>query len=378
MADESRGSKLEVGASSLSHMVADRSTREEAERRRMLRTQTICLFILAVAAVLTLAYVAKLVLVVLFVSILFAFMLAPIVDFLIRLRLPRPVAALMAMLLVASALYGITFFSYSKAVDFWQDFPKYSRNIRELGAKFQRRAEALRKTTENVLPPTPEERRTVFVRQSQTVSEYLASTVGSFTEIGLVVSFIPFLSFFMLSWQNHVRSATVMLFKMEHRNAAYVTLGLISSMIRSFIVGNVVIGFFLSAVSVIVFGLLGMPYFYFIGVISGFLSVIPYLGVVLAMVPPLVAMMGSFSTEKALVIVVTVLASHVFALNVLYPKILGKRMQLNPLAVSIALLFWGWLWGAMGLILAVPITATIKILLDHTEGFEGYGRWLGE
>jgi predicted PurR-regulated permease PerM len=65
-------------------------------------------------------------------------------------------------------------------------------------------------------------------------------------------------------------------------------------------------------------------------------------------------------------------------LNVLYPKIIGKRLQLNPLAVTLALLFWGWLWGAMGLILAVPITAALKIIFDHVEGLRPWGAWLGE
>jgi predicted PurR-regulated permease PerM len=50
---------------------------------------------------------------------------------------------------------------------------------------------------------------------------------------------------------------------------------------------------------------------------------------------------------------------------------------LSALAVTIALLFWGWLWGAIGLILAIPITATIKVICDHVEGWEPVGRWLG-
>ena len=69
---------------------------------------------------------------------------------------------------------------------------------------------------------------------------------------------------------------------------------------------------------------------------------------------------------------------HLIAMNVLYPMILGKRLQLNPLAVTIALLFWGWLWGAMGLILAVPITGAFKIICDHIDRLRPYGAWLGE
>jgi predicted PurR-regulated permease PerM len=51
---------------------------------------------------------------------------------------------------------------------------------------------------------------------------------------------------------------------------------------------------------------------------------------------------------------------------------------LNPLAVTIALLVWGWLWGAMGLVLAVPITAAMKIVFDHIESLKPYGAWMGE
>jgi len=184
--------------------------------------------------------------------------------------------------------------------------------------------------------------------------------------------------FFMLSWQDHVRSASVMLFSMENRNTAYVMLGLVAGMIRSFIVGNFIIGVFLSACSIAVFGIIGLPYFYFLGVISGFLSLVPYLGVILAVLPPLVADLGHLTTGIFLLVVGSVLGLHLIAMNVLYPKILGKRLQLNPLAVTLALLFWGWLWGAMGLILAVPITGACKIICDHIERLRPYGAWLGE
>ena len=60
-----------------------------------------------------------------------------------------------------------------------------------------------------------------------------------------------------------------------------------------------------------------------------------------------------------------VVGLHLFAMNVLYPMVLGKRLQLNPLAVTISVLFWGWLWGAMGLMLAVPLTGALKIICDN-------------
>jgi predicted PurR-regulated permease PerM len=169
-----------------------------------------------------------------------------------------------------------------------------------------------------------------------------------------------------------------MLFQMKNRNTAYVALGLIAAMIRSFIVGNFVIGLFLSGASIAVFGLIGLPYFYFVGVISGFLSLIPYLGVVLATLPPVIVGLGYLTTATFIIACAFVVGLHFFAMNVLYPMVLGKRLQLNPLAVTIALLFWGWLWGAMGLILAVPLTGALKIICDNVDRLRPFGAWMGE
>ena len=115
-----------------------------------------------------------------------------------------------------------------------------------------------------------------------------------------MAAFVPFLVFFMLSWQDHVRSSTVMLFSLENRNTAYVTLGLIAQMIRGFIVGNVVIGLILGIISTIAFWILGVPFFYVIGMISGVVSLLPYLGIVLAIVPPVVVSMGSLTAQELL------------------------------------------------------------------------------
>jgi predicted PurR-regulated permease PerM len=79
-----------------------------------------------------------------------------------------------------------------------------------------------------------------------------------------------------------------------------------------------------------------------------------------------------------LFLVAAVLALHVISLNLIYPTFLGNRLQLNPLTVTISLLFWGWLWGAMGLVLAIPLTAAAKIIFDHIEVLKPYGAWLGE
>jgi len=222
------------------------------------------------------------------------------------------------------------------------------------------------------------DKNAVTIRQSSNWLNDLTSGALGVTHIVLMAAFVPFLVFFMLSWQDHVRTSTVLLFGTESRDTAFVTLGLIAQMIRGFIVGNVIIGIILAVGSSIAFWILGVPFFWLIGIISGFVSLLPYLGIVLAIFPPVLVSLGSLTTGKLAAIVAVVAVSHLIALNVLYPKIIGSRVQLNPLTVTLALLFWGWLWGAMGLLLAVPLTAAMKIIFDHVEGLRAWGSWLGE
>jgi predicted PurR-regulated permease PerM len=333
--------------------------------------------LLGIALIITFAYYGESVLAVLFFSILLSFALDPLVETLgMYLRLPRALAALIAVILLLSLLYGISYASYSRAIAFVDTVPRYSQKIRSILRPFRQQAEKIKQTGEAVGEPEPTS--VIAVRPVTSWSDMLTHGVGTLTEVFLAASFIPFLTYFLLTWKHHARSSTVMLFPLQHRHTAYVTLGLIGKMLRSYIVGNLMIGLLISGVSVAIFALLKVPFFYFIGFLSGFLSLVPYLGVVLAMVPPLLAGLGQLEAGDLVAVIFSVILLHLFAMNVLYPKLLGSRLKLNPLSVTIALLFWGWIWGAIGLVLAIPITGALKIIFDHVESMKPYAAWLGE
>jgi predicted PurR-regulated permease PerM len=182
----------------------------------------------------------------------------------------------------------------------------------------------------------------------------------------------------MLTWKSHVHSATLHIFPSGQRPAAYRTIGRISEMVRSFIVGNLIVGLLNAAVSTVVFWYVGLPYFYFLGIISAFLGLIPYLGLFFALFAPIAAGMGVLSKSHLLVVFATVIALHIVGMNLLYPKLIGRRLRLNPLAVALSLFFWGWIWGALGLVLAVPLMASAKIIFDFIEPLRGVAQWLGD
>ena len=343
-----------------------------------LEVNSLATTVIAVVAVGAALYFAQLVCVVIMVSLLLAFVLEPLVRLLMRIRLPRGIASMLAVLMLMAGLIELGSISYNKAVDFSQELPKYKAELQQFIVKYRSKAETLTRNTQAVLPKDNNSGRTIEVTQSSSVWTTLTQNLGTATEVIFAASFVPFLTFFMLSWQDHARRSTVLLFRRELRSTAYATVGAIAEMIRAFIVGNFLVAVFIGAISTAVFGVMGIPYFYFVGFISGFLSLVPYVGVLLAFVPPVIAGLGVIHGTGFFLIGVTVLVLHLFSLNVLYPKFLGSRLQLNPLAVTVALLFWGWIWGAMGLILAIPMTAGMKIIFDHIESLRPFGAWLGE
>ena len=334
----------------------------------------------AVIAVVGLIYLLKLVLITILVSLLLAYSLEPLVRGLCQLRVPRWASALSAVLLAVSVTLGVVYFSLNRAVDFADQLPTYSSRIRGLIGKISSQAGRIESGTRSAVEPpqSGEPPVTVKVQQAPGITKLISENGGTIMDVLMGVGFVPFLVYFMLMSKDHFHVATVRLFPKEHRLLAHRTVANISKMIRSYIVANVFLGLVNSAVFVVIFWILGIHYFYFVAPISGFATLIPYLGVFLAPLPPLASGIDNLSKTGVITILVAIIGMHIITINFLYPKIVGRRLRLNPLVVSLSLLFWAWIWGALGLILAIPILGAVKIICDHIDSLRGLGSWLGE
>ena len=193
-----------------------------------------------------------------------------------------------------------------------------------------------------------------------------------------MVSFIPFLVYFMLSWRDHINRSFLQFFHGEDRLVATRSLQGIAEMVRAFVVGNSLLGLMLAVISSLTFGMMRLPYPLLVGPLSGFLSLVPYVGLPLAMAPPLFAALGPNKVSTYVLVIVFVALLHLIALNLLYPKIVGSRVHLNPLVVTFSLMLWGFLWDAPGLLLAIPLTAGLKAVCDNVVGLRPIGKFLGD
>ena len=373
--------------------------------------------LIGLAALIALLYYGRPFFVALIISAMFGFILDPVVELVMQLRLPRPAAAAVVILVAVMAVYVLGLVLWRELAHLSEDLPAYSTRMNELYDKASDKVEGLTHNMAEGLVPRrmrgqaeqieqkPQEAAAARKRKSATpapvapeavtqpiqVQEVRIHTeqqpaisvvygyVSEYFDILLMLSFVPFLVYFMLSWSDHVRKSVLQMFRGEERYMAGKSIAGVAELTRAYILGNFILGAMLAVASTLIFFLFGVPYSPLVGPLSGFLSLAPYVGLPLAVMPPLMAALAipnKFTTILSLILVVAAL--HLVALNFLYPKVVGKRVHLNPLVVTIALMFWSALWGGIGLLLAIPITAGIKAICDNVESLRPYGKLLGD
>jgi predicted PurR-regulated permease PerM len=117
--------------------------------------------------------------------------------------------------------------------------------------------------------------------------------------------------------------------------------------------------------------LLGMPNAALWGALAGILNFIPYVGALVTIALIGIAALVSFdTTNKALLAAGGYFVINLIESNLVTPALLGKRLPLNVVALFVGLLFWGWIWGITGAVLAVPLTVMLKVICDHIEGMK--------
>ena len=367
---------------------------------------TFGLFLTGLGVCVALLYYGRAFCITLVVSVILAFLLEPFVVVLMRLRLPRAGAAFLVCSLTLLLLYSLGFLIVTQLAEFMDELPYYSQRVNQIVDNV---AEQMQKAEEDLYkvvipkrfqaaqptgeqqpakptrrrrnePPPPPPVQEVRIHQEQpsligNAYEYVASLYNVF----LMGSFVPFLVYFMLSWRDHLRKRFLSIFQGPDRAVAGKTWQSIADMARAYVVGNFILGMVLSLASAVCFWTWHLPYWPIVGIISGFLSLVPYVGLPLALVPALAATLMTYDTiSPYLIISAEVGFLHLIGLNLLYPAIVGARVHLNPLAVTIALMFWGTMWGGIGLLLAIPLTAGMKAVFDNIGSLQPYGRLLGD
>jgi predicted PurR-regulated permease PerM len=345
--------------------------------------------VIVILGALALLHFAASVFITLFSAMMLAIALEPLVHLLcVRTRLRRPHASGIVVFLFVAMLYGIFYGTYLRAESFLEDIPAIAGKIRSatIVKDLTSRAEELNRVAAEAgrrfAPPTGFVRpktATPAVQDLETFTGALLHGLGSLSGVIFALGFIPFLVYFILADREPLTRRTRELFPERHRATVEVILLDIERMMRKFLLGNAVIALILSTATVLVFLLVGLPYPVTLGVLSGTLSIVPYLGLPLALLPGgIVGLVFFESGGPFLVLIASVTVFHLTAANYLTPKLVGGGVRLNATASTVALLFFGVLWGGMGLLLGIPILAVLKCIFDNVPSTRRIGRFFGE
>lgn len=336
--------------------------------------------VLAAAGIVGLLWAGKLLFVTFFFALFLSFALHPFVELLERIRVPRVLAVLIVLVLIAALLTFFVVNALDQAETFARNWPMYESKIRSVTARAFGLFAQLEEKTKRLLPEADRSVRSVKLEEGAFDSlSRVVLRLGTVLTLLLYAAAVPMLSFFMLKDREKYAGALTRILRRKGGRAASDFAEGVARVLSGYVLGELFVVLITACITTAGLLVLRVPYSYVLGPLAGVAVLLPYVGVILSTVPALLVAFLS-SDDPALVLKVLAFYSVVQFLegNVLTPFIVGSRVKLHPLAVLIAFLFWGILWGVPGAILAVPLTATVKVVAERFDRFASWAALLGE
>lgn len=337
------------------------------------------LFLLALVAFL---HFAEPVLLPALVALILYFLLKPVVVILHRLRIPRPMGAIVVItILLGSAFTGLSVLQ-EPAARFVEQAPHGIRKIEEKVADLARRLERINTvpgTNAVSLESARSDARFPFLSRLNLPEALLSYTtlLNTATLLTGLLETIVLLYFLLAAGDRFLETLAGALPGQTDKDEAVAIVNDAQQSISSYLSTITVINACVGILVATAMAVLGMPNPTLWGVIAATLNYMPYFGPLSVFTVIVMAGLVYFpSVGQALLPPLVYLAIHAVESNVITPAILGRRLTLNPLVIFLALMFWTWLWGIGGALLSVPLVMIVKILCDHTRPLKPVGEFL--
>ena len=352
----------------------------KAERSALAQVGTVSLVIIATIGVVGALYLGRGLFIPIATALFLNTLLRPFIRYLEKFRVPAALGAALVVLGLVGAVVG-TGVMLAKPVQAWmvhapEKLHDAQTRLRALYKPFQKVSAAAadlgnatsgppgtRTTTVTLAPGTPEFVTRIFGTTASVL-------IGGVTVLLLLYLLLAAGGTFL------VRLMGIIPARANKRAAAH-----IAAEVESAVAAYLAVSTMLYIIEAVLVGLacwaLGMESPLLWAVLTLVLEFIPYIGGAILVVVLTIGALASFdSVGHAIMVPLSYLIISAVQNNLASPILYGSRLKLNPVAVLIAVLFWGFLWGAIGAILAVPIVAAIKILCDHIDALASLGKFL--
>ena len=304
----------------------------------------------ALVVVIGLQYIASDLIAPILLAIFLSILLMPLFRFFRKRGFSSGVSLVLMLVTTIVIAGGLIFFmtwSFSLLRD---SLAVYTDNFRESFTRTSQQIGVSEQTTEvvtNSISPT-------------SITRLFSAIVSSFGSLVLYLVVVPILAILILIQTDKVPKGVSDQLKKE--NPGLSKYSKFADSIMIYVTGRFKVNLVTGLLFALALLLIGVDFPFVWGTLTVFLSFIPYIGLVLAAAPPTLIAFAQDGIVSALVVIIAVVLINIFAENVLDPIVQGRGNKISAAAVVMSIIFWGWLLGPVGLILAAPLTVLLKMV----------------
>ena len=301
-----------------------------------------------------------------FISLILAYLLSPVVGFMESRRISRTVAIGVIYVIFAMLVYIASVRFFPLLLDDLQELagnlPNYARQAEMFLEKLQEdyRRFNLPPMLRDVIDENLRGLEQTLVSSLKNVSAFMVNIFNSL----LIILLVPVLTFFLLRDEKKLKEWVVNLFPMRARTRFFQMVGEIDMAIGQYLRGMVVVSFLVGLIVYIGLLLLGVDFALFLGLFIAITNFIPFLGPIIGAVPAVIIAFLS-SPLLALKVVILIVIIQQVESSLVAPLIFSRSLHFHPLVIILFLMLGGKLFGFLGLLLALPAAAVIRILGRH-------------
>ncbi len=306
-------------------------------------------------------------------AFLFSILLRPLEIFLVRCRVPKAAAILLAIFFAVLLVYGIVDFISRQVASFMSDIPAIERNMNTLWR------ETKQWTYQTFGIAYRQQEKMLESAKSETIDNLgNAGTVTLITASVLTMTLIPIYVFLLMYYRPMLLQFLVEMFKEEHSERVREVIKEIKNVIQHFVVGLMMETGIVALANSVGLLLLGAPYAALLGILGALLNMIPYIGGIVQLIfSALVIYSNTASIPLLIWSSVVLLVVQFIDNNILVPWIIGTKVQLNSLISIIGVLVGGALCGIGGMFMSIPALAICKVIFDRVDDLKPWGRLFG-
>jgi predicted PurR-regulated permease PerM len=328
------------------------------------------------ALVIAFMILAQNILIPLVFSIFFTFLLLPVSGQLEKWKFPKTLAILVSILLSFIVFGTLLYIFFSQIASFINDWPPLQKTINSKWGSLQEFI------AENFNVSKEDQVIWISNKIKENASQGGVMIFGIFSATtSFLASFtlIPIYVFFLTLYKDKIKEFVRLISKENHDEKALLVVKKVSKVSQKYLTGIFLDVLILSVLNSAGFLILGLPHAIMFGVLISVLNIIPYVGILLGSLLPILM---AFLTFDSIGYTIGAAGVCVFVQfldnNFITPMVVGSSVSINPLTATIALIASAIIWGIPGMILCMPLTGMIKVVFDHVDSLKPYGFLMGE